>query len=61
VDDRRSVWMHSFSDPPFDGRGLEYIIGPVVEVMASGAPPHQQHPLPPAITSPPQPPAFKIL
>jgi len=61
VEDRRSVWMHSWTDPPFDGRGLEYIIGPVVEVKASGALPHHPHHLPPAITSPPKPPAFKIL
>jgi len=32
VEDRRSVWMHSFPDPPLDGTGLEYNIVPVVEV-----------------------------
>jgi len=61
VEDRRSVWMHSWTDPPIEGMGLEYNIVPVGEVKASGALPHHPHHLPPAITSPPQPPAFKIL
>jgi len=61
VEDRRSVWMHSFPDPPtLEGR-VPYIICAVGEVKASGALPHHPHHLPPAITSPPQPPAFKIL
>jgi len=42
----------ALDEPPLEGRGLEYIIGPVVEVMASGAPPQNPHPLPPAMTSP---------
>jgi len=48
-------------DPPLDERGLEYNIVPVVEVKASGALPLHHHPLPPAMTSPPQPPTIKIL
>jgi len=42
----------ALDEPPFDGRGLEYIICAVVEVVGSGAVAPSPHHLPPAMTSP---------